>query len=256
MGIAPPAICSVPPLDGVLGAKRSAVGDAAITRCLIYAPDAMGEHLLRVDPSFFEAALRVAPIRARLRSVTPPKTPVCFASMFTGADPAAHGIRRYEKPVLRADTLFDALIRAGKKVAIVAVADCSVDIIFRERAIDYFTERYDGEVTVRACELIEADRHDLVLAYHQEYDDRLHETEPFAPRAFLAARAHIDSFVKLSAAIDEHWSSHARAILFAPDHGAHCDPVTGRGDHGEDSAEDMEVGHFYGIRPGRIPRHA
>jgi hypothetical protein len=34
--------------------------------------------------------------------------------------------------VLACDTVFDALVRAGKKVAIVAVRDSSIDLIFRD----------------------------------------------------------------------------------------------------------------------------
>lgn len=248
LGVEPPQICDAPPLAAVISSAREIAGTAPVERVLIYAPDALGEHLLRVDPSFFEPVVRNAPIRVRLKSVLPPKTPVCFASMFTGADPAVHGIRQYERPVLRVDTLFDALLRAGKRIAIVAVADSSIDLIFRERDIDYFSEKYDPEVTARTAALIDEDRHDLILAYHQEYDDRLHETGPFAPRAFLAARGHVDSFVQLSAMIDRGWSGHSRAIVMAPDHGAHVDPATGRGDHGDDSAEDMLLGHYYGIR--------
>src|SRR5258706_14345046 len=55
-----------------------------------------------------------------------------------------HGIKRYERPVLSCDTIFDALARAGKKVAIVAVRDSSIDLIFRERPIDYFSPTYDA----------------------------------------------------------------------------------------------------------------
>lgn len=248
MGIDPPRICDARALDAVVSAASEIVGATPMERCLIYAPDALGEHLLRVDPSFFDPVARHAPIRIRSRSVFPPKTPVCFASMFTGADPAAHGIQRYERPVLGVDTLFDALLRAGKRVAIVAVADSSVDLIFRERRIDYFSEAYDPDVMARAASLIEEDRHDLIVVYHQEYDDRLHETGPFAPRAFLAARGHVDSFAQLSAMIDRGWSGHSRMILMAPDHGAHVDPATGRGDHGIDTDEDMSIGHYYGIR--------
>jgi predicted AlkP superfamily phosphohydrolase/phosphomutase len=71
----------------------------------------------------FREVVSFAPIEISLQSVTPPKTPVCFASLFTGAAPDQHGIRKYEKPVLKCDTLFDALIRAGKRGAIVAVRD-------------------------------------------------------------------------------------------------------------------------------------
>ena len=46
--------------------------------------------------------------------------------MYTGAQPEVHGIRKYEKPVIRIDTLWDALVRAGKKAAIVADNKCSM----------------------------------------------------------------------------------------------------------------------------------
>ncbi len=35
-------------------------------------------------------------------------------TMYTGAQPAVHGITAYAKPVIKIDTIFDALIRAGK----------------------------------------------------------------------------------------------------------------------------------------------
>ena len=119
-------------------------------------------------------------VQVELRSMTPPKTPVCFASMFTGAPPEVHGIRKYERPVLTCDTLFDALARAGKRAAIVAVRDCSMDIIFRSRPIDYFTEDYDPQVTERALELVRDGNHDFIVAYNQEYDDTLHRTRHVA----------------------------------------------------------------------------
>jgi hypothetical protein len=51
----------------------------------------------------------------------------------TGAQPQVHGIQKKEKPVLTCDTIFDALIRSGKKIAIVAVKGSSIDLIFRKR---------------------------------------------------------------------------------------------------------------------------
>jgi hypothetical protein len=167
--------------------------------------------------------------------------------MFTGRPPASHGIRTYEKPVLRCETLFDRLVSAGKRVAIVAVRDSSIDRIFRGRAIDYFSERYDPEVTERTLRLLEEDRHDFVLAYHQEYDDTLHRTTPRSEEAVEALKKHVDAFVRLARAAHEHWAPYDRVLGFVPDHGAHVDPQTGKGTHGLDIPEDMEVRHFYGV---------
>jgi len=249
-GVAPPALCDAPPLATVLDAAAARLGSRPLDRCLLYAPDAIGEHLEAALPDLFPEVARHAPVRARLRSVLPPKTPVCFASMFTGALPEAHGIRQYERPVLRADTLFDALARAGRRVAIAAVADSSVDRIFRERPLDYFSESYDAEVTARVHALLAEDAHDLIVAYHQEYDDSLHAGTPFSQAALAAARRHAAAFGEQAGAAAQRWDGRAWALLFAPDHGAHLDPATGGGTHGLDIPEDMEVSHFWGL--GRL----
>jgi hypothetical protein len=232
-------------VERVLRTARSRVGEGRIERCLVYAPDAVGNHLQPGYPDLFAEVARLAPVAVPLRSVFPPKTPVCFASMFTGAPPANHGIRQYEQPVLRCDTLFDALVRAGRRVAIVAVTDSSIDRIFRRRNLDYFSESYDPDVTARAIALIEADEHEFILAYHQEYDDLLHETTPFSDSAILAFRHHVAAFRELVEAADQYWLGHDRAMVFAPDHGAHLDPGTMTGTHGEDIPQDMELTHFY-----------
>jgi hypothetical protein len=245
LGLDLPALCAVPPVERVLRAAQTRVGEGRIKRCLVYAPDAVGNHLQPGYPDLFAEIARLAPVTVPLRSVFPPKTPVCFASMFTGAPPANHGIRQYEQPVLRCDTLFDALVRAGRRVAIVAVTDSSIDRIFRRRNLDYFSESYDPDVTARAIALIEADEHEFILAYHQEYDDLLHETTPFSDPAILAFRHHVAAFGKLVEAADQYWLGHDRAMVFAPDHGAHLDPETMTGTHGEDIPQDMELMHFY-----------
>lgn len=249
-GIKPPALCAAPPLDLVLRAAQEKLGGARIARCLVYAPDAIGDHLRAGYPALFAELARIAPIAASLHSVFPPKTPVCFASMFTGAAPADHGIRQYEQPVLQCDTLFDALVRAGRRAAIVAVADSSIDRIFRGRDLNYFSELYDPEVTARAIELIVADRHDFILAYHQEYDDVLHETTPFSDAAALAFRRHVEAFGELVEAADRHWRRHDRVVVLAPDHGAHLDRSSMTGAHGDDIPEDMELTHSYRLTGG------
>lgn len=247
MGIEFPDRSSSEVLASVVQAGQQKLGKGGVERLLVYAPDAVGFSLYRDRPDLFEPALKWAPVEVKLRSVIPTKTPVCFASMFTGAPPQTHGITKYEKPVLSCDTLFDSLTRAGRRVAIVAVKGSSIDMIFRGRPLDYFSEIYDDAVTDRVLKLIQADRHEFILAYHQEYDDALHKTTPSSPEAMDALTSHIKSFDTLARATKLHWKQHDRAVMFAPDHGAHVDPATGRGTHGDDIPEDMELIHFFGF---------
>jgi hypothetical protein len=240
MHVPPPKLSSALPLPlAVEPPKRP------VERCLIYCPDAIGAALLREQPGLFARAIETAPTAIRLRSMLPPKTPVCFASMFTGALPEAHGIRVYERPVLTCDTIFDALVRAGRRVALAAVRDCSVDTIFRNRKLDYHSEPDDAAVTRRALTLLAADRHDVIVAYHQEYDDTLHRLSSRCPEALAAANRHVDSFAELAAAARSSWGRRPGLIWFAPDHGAH--EVDGKGTHGDDIPEDMEVTHFVAL---------
>ncbi len=161
--------------------------------------------------------------------------------MFSGGRPHQHGIRQYERPVLRCDTLFDAIIRGNRKVAIVAVANSSMDLIFRERQIDYSSEAYDREVEHRAVQLIRENRHDLIVVYQQEYDDLLHKTEPFSEACMQALAHHIRGFTEIASTASHAWRASNHAVLFAPDHGAHVDPNKDHGDYGADIPEDMPL---------------
>lgn len=246
MKIIPPSLSTRDVIQSVIE-KAETEKISQIEKCLLYAPDAIGTHLHRKYPDIIANVLQHAPIEVSLRSVVPPKTPVCFASMFTGAMPDMHGIQEYKKPVLECDTLFDALIRGGKKIAIVAVTNSSIDCIFRKRKMDYFSEIYDDQVTNRTIELIEADEYDFILAYHQEYDDALHRSTPESEETIKAFRNHVNSFVKIANHCESTWGKYDRMIMFTPDHGAHTDPDTGRGTHGKDIPEDMEISHFCNI---------
>jgi hypothetical protein len=258
----PPTIASVTPtMCDLLGVPRPALSHAdrleelwrpralgPIRNALVYLPDAIAAHLFRDYPKMFQPVLGCAPIITPALAELPSVTPVCFASMFTGASPERHGIRRYEKPVLTCDTLFDALSRTGRQVALVAVEGSSMERIFRDRAIDYFPEPYDGEVTDRVLRLLEAGRHDVIVAYHQEYDDAMHATEPRSPSALRALRSHIEAFTSMFQTAHRAWQS-SYAVVFATDHGTHVDPETGRGIHGSNLPDDLEVNLFWGLRP-------
>jgi hypothetical protein len=237
LGVEPPRLNSVAPLPVTGRADR----------ILVFLPDAIGARLVRDFPDWFESVRQHTPLAFELRSMLPPKTPVCFASMFTGALPAAHGITGPVRPVLTCDTVFDVIARTGRRAAIVATPGSSMDRIFRDRSTDYFSEPDDTAVTRRTIELLAEDRHDLVCTYHQEYDDTLHRESSRSPNALAAARRHTESFAELCAAAGRHWQGHSRAVLFCPDHGAHDNPSDGRGTHGDDIPDDMEVTHFFGL---------
>jgi Type I phosphodiesterase / nucleotide pyrophosphatase len=251
MGVDPPPRCEEPALAAPLEAARHALDGRPVERCLIYCPDALGRVAIRTYPEAFARVRALAPLSVDLRSVLPTVTPVCFASMFTGAGPATHGIRRYEKPALPAITLFDALAAAGRRVAVVPVAGSSIDTIFRGRPVEYHTEPYDAEVGDRAVTVLQADGPEVVVVYNQEYDDVVHRTGPDAPEAVDALHRHVASFERLTDAAERAWSGFDRAVVFEPDHGIHLDLATGHGTHGTDLPEDLEVTHFYRFATAR-----
>jgi len=244
----PPDLADPKYLDSVLLAAKS----EKIDKCLIFAPDAIGLDLFRRYRSCFDVILQYQPVTVRLSSVSPSITPVCFASMFTGLKPHEHGIIKKGKPVLKCNTIFDALLEAKKKVAIVAVYDSSIDRIFRDRNIHYFSEKDDIEVTRKTAELVESEDYDFIVFYHCEYDDILHEETPFSSRAIHAMNNHIHTFDKFVKLINKHWQKYNRLIWFAPDHGAHIDPKSNKGKHGENIPEDMDIQHFIYIKKGEI----
>ncbi len=249
-GVAPPKDSGAQPIDTVLILAAKMLNGKKVEKTLIYAPDAIGEGLYRDYEKFFSGIKQLAPLEVEMKSVLPTWTPVCFSSMFTGAQPEVHGIRKYEKPVLGCDTLFDAFARAKKNVAIVAVKGSSIDLVFRNRKIDYYTEEYDPQVEARVLDILNAKDYDLILVYHQEYDDLMHASTPRDPKALLAFKRHLKSFETLAAAFNERYTSKNRVVAFTPDHGTHIDPTTGKGAHGTDSPDDVDVRHFWGINKG------
>ena len=248
LGVKPPTVSEEPALDMVISTLEEK--NFLLEKCLIVAQDAIGAHLWGSHESELCKILPLAPLRVPLRSVFPPVTPVCFASIFTGAQPEVHGIHSYTRPVLECDTFFDALIRANKKVAIVSHENSSIDLIFRNRDIAYFSEEDDKAVTERTLKVIRGDEYDVIVVYQADYDDNLHQTEPFSPICIQALRQHIQDFKKMAEAANQHWKDKGHVIAFAPDHGAHINPSTGKGDHGLDIPEDMDVFHCYGIFTG------
>jgi hypothetical protein len=143
-------------------------------------------------------------------------------------------------------TIFDALLREGKEAAIIAVKNSSIDLVFRNRKIDYFTEEYDPQVEASTLKILDVADYDFILIYHQEYDDLMHASTPRDPNAIEAFKRHLRSFETLASAFNARYKSSNRVVAFTPDHGTHIDPDTGKGAHGTDSPEDVDVRHFWG----------
>lgn len=248
-GVTPPEQAA-PASASLLGELRERYGDFTADRLMIYNPDAIGDWVMDKYADKLTKSFDYAPVRHRFRTVFPPKTPICFASMYTGAQPETHGILKYEKPVVTIDTIFDAFIRAGKKPCIVSVKNQSMDRIFRGRDMDYFSEKYDDEVVDRAIELIKADKYDLLCVYNERYDDAIHVTHPKSRKARHAIDCYETNFGRLVQAVRKEWSGHDTLVGFCPDHGVHRMPI-GLGNHGKNIPEDINISHLFGFYPHR-----
>jgi len=220
-------------------------GTDTFDRVLMYNPDAVALWLYPKYTDRFAPALVRTDLQIPVESVMPSVTPVCFASMYTGAMPEIHGIRKYTKPVLTTDTLFDAAIRAGKKCAILAETDCSIAKIFLERELDYFIYDTIDEVNAKALELIAADEYDLIVVYNGNYDSTMHKNAPESDAALAELSRNSEDFAALVDAVRTHWTDHNTFYGYCPDHG--CHEIDGKnGSHGLDQDEDMIVIHLFG----------
>ena len=213
-------------------------------RVFMYNPDAIAQWVYEKYPTLFDGVDNTAGCKIPFRTVMPSVTPVCFGTMYTGAEPSVHGIQKYEKPVITIDTLFDALLRAGKKPAIVAYGKCSLSMIYLEREMDYYIYPTVDEANAKAAELILRDEHDFILLYNGNYDSAMHKTGTESPRALGELRANVRTYAMLRAMLRQHWQTHNVLLGFAMDHGCH-DIDEGAGSHGLDMPEDLNIVHFY-----------
>ncbi len=215
-------------------------------RIFMYNPDAIAQWIYKKYPALFVEAVKRTELELPLCTVMPSVTPVCFGTMYTGAQPAVHGIQKYTKPVITIDTLFDALIRAGKKPVIIAESGSSMSKIYLERNMDYFIYDTIEEVNAKAAEVILEDQYDFVAVYNGNYDSVMHRYGPESLEALSELRANVEAFAMFSAMIQEHWKKHNVLVGFAMDHG--CHEIDGScGSHGLDMVEDLNIVHLYKI---------
>ena len=250
MGVEPPKESAAPSKELMAYADEK-LGGSKIDRILMYNPDAIAQWIYEKYPAFFKEVEEIAELRLPFSTVMPSVTPVCFGTMYTGAQPEVHGIRKYEKPVIKIDTIFDAFIRAGKKPAIIAYSNCSLGKIFLEREMDYFIFNNIDEVNAKAAELIIKDEYDLLVVYNGNYDSAMHKNGPEAVITLGELRANVHTAATLYNLVKEHWRNHNTLVGFAMDHGCH-EIDDGSGSHGLDMDEDINITHLYRIFPKEV----
>ena len=221
-------------------------------RIIMYNPDAIAQWIYEKYPQYLDLVKANSGIEIYLSSVMPSVTPVCFGTLYTGAQPEVHGIQKYEKPVITIETIFDALIAAGKKPALVTYRKCSLSRIFLERDMDYF--HYENgnitDVNAKAMELILRDEHDFIVIYNGNYDSVMHKNGPESDRTLAELRVNNHVFGMISSLVKQHWGHHNTLVGFAMDHG--CHEIDGAcGSHGLDMSEDINIVHLYKGYPRR-----
>lgn len=227
-----------------------AFGGERADRVIMYNPDAIAQWIDEKYREYLNPVVWHSEIAVPLASVMPSVTPVCFGTMYTGAQPEVHGIRKYEKPVITIETLFDALIAAGKKPALVTYGESSLSKIYLERNMDYYQFDKGGieAVNAKAIELILRDEHDFIAIYNGNYDSVMHKCGPEDPRSLAQLHINAHMFAVICEAVKSNWRDHNTLVGFAMDHGCH-EIDGGCGSHGLDMKEDINILHRYMAYP-------
>ena len=236
------------PIDEVLLKAQEKFGTQKCDRVVMYNPDAIAFWIYeRFQKKYFSGLDSNADLKLPMLSVFPPVTPVCFGSMYSGLQPAEHGIQSYTKPVLKCETLFDRLLAAGKKVAIVSTEGDSISLIFLEREMDYFIYKTVKKCNEKAHELIKKDEYDVIVLYNTDYDYWMHRSSPTGLPARNALKKNAAEYSALKDLIQSEWKGkHHTALAFAPDHGCHR-WLGLLGTHGINEPCDMNTVHFWSM---------
>ncbi len=249
MGVEAPAQ-SAPAAPELTAYVDEKLGGRKADRIVMYNPDAIAQWVEEKYAPLMKEVPALTEIALPLESVMPSVTPVCFGTMYTGAQPAVHGVRKYEKPVIRIDTLFDAMIRAGKRCVILGDLSCSLGKIFLERDMDYFLYATEAEINAKAQEIILKDEYDFIVVYNGNYDSVMHKFGPESVEALGELRANSYAFAEISAQIQRHWQKHDTLLGFCMDHGCH-EIDGGCGSHGLDMDEDLHIVHHFVAYPAK-----
>lgn len=221
-------------------------------RLFIHNPDCMAQWMMEKHPDAMEPVRKNTLLSIPFHSVMPSVTPVNFGTIYTGVKPQVHGITEYRKPVITIDSLFDSLIRAGKRIALLGHKGCSMSNIWLERDMDYFVIDNEGERAEKVRDLIIEDKHDVIVVWTGRFDGYDHKYGPEDPHAVEAFYQQGQLFDYFMQNIKRNWKQHNTLALFAPDHGCHAVEPTEenknhKGDHGSDSPLDLNIVHYAGV---------
>ena len=70
-----------------------ALAGEKVDRVFMYNPDAIAQWIKEKYPALLSDVSELTDVEVPLRSVMPSVTPVCFGTMYTGAQPEVHGIQ-------------------------------------------------------------------------------------------------------------------------------------------------------------------
>lgn len=248
LGIDPPAHAAVANPELVSFAKEAFGGQNA-DRIVLYNPDAVAQWICEKHPEYVSEVTERTQLALPLQSPMPPVTPVCFGTMYTGAQPEVHGITEYEKKLITIDSLFDALIRAGKKPILMACKGHSIGVIFDGKNMEYYRPKSLPLVNAKALQVLMEDQYDVYIIYNGNYDMKVHKYGPEDPHTLGELRIDAHMFGQIQETIRENWKHHRTLLGFCPDHGCHLggpgleDEEVGG--HGLDIPKDRHILHYY-----------
>jgi predicted AlkP superfamily pyrophosphatase or phosphodiesterase len=235
LGIRPPSAAETGPLEEVVGEM------APQERLAVVVIDAFGSSTwaaAKLETPIFNALANRHLLH--LRSVMPSITPVNFATMLTGAGPAAHNIRdRTEELTL--ETIFDVLRERGKTSATAARALSSLGILISPHA-DHpgiAASNLDEEVKEIALGHL---RRGINLLWVQllDVDEAGHVHGPFSPQSVEACHRDDGHLREIAEAAYEE----GYGLIVLADHGQHtveAEDGGRRGTHGTEMLEDIYV---------------
>ena len=243
MGIEPPKEAA-PACHELVELIDKRLNGKKVDRIIMYNPDAIAEWIFEKYNNMFQDIISLTDIALPFATVMPSVTPVCFGTMYTGSQPKIHGIQSYAKPVIKIDTIFDALIRYAKKPAIVCTENDSLSKIYLERDMDYFFYDSADKVNQKAEELILKGEHDFIVIYNGNYDSAMHKFGPESDEALAELQANIKAYHNFLKLAKESSKDKNTLVGFAMDHG--CHEIDGNcGSHGLDMEEDLYIVHLY-----------
>jgi len=248
--------CVAPTAAQVLGLPRprNAEGEAleqvvadlrGLQRLAIVILDGLGMATWRAAQDHTPVLNRLASSHlVELQSVRPPVTPVCLATIATGATPETHGVQEREDP-FKAETIFEVVREAGRTSGVAGGAACSAARVLGRwsdvtRRLAGNDEERDDLILAASLRILAEDRPDLFFTQFVALDSASHKHGPFTPQAAEAAGALDGRFGRLLAGLREG----GYGILALADLGQHpIDPPRSgkRGWHDGTVEDDMVV---------------